>query len=80
MNYNYRLTATYTDCEREYATNSLDSVLAEWYSIQQDCPPLRCHIMDGYTGEVLASYGQGEETYMTREWYYILTAFFLLNF
>ena len=80
MNYNYRLTAIYTDCEREYATNSLDNVLAEWYGIQQDCPPLRCHIMDGYTGEVLASYGCGEETYMTREWYYIFTAYFLLNF
>ena len=80
MNYNYRLTATYTDCEREYATNSLDDVLAEWYGIQQYGPPKRCCLLDGYTGEVLASYGQGEETYMTREWYYIFTGYFLLNF
>lgn len=80
MNYNYRLTATYTDCEREYATNSVDAVLAEWYSIQQECPPESCCLLDGFTGEVLASYGRGEDTYMTREWYYIFTAFFLLNF
>lgn len=80
MNYNYRLTATYTDCEREFATNSLDALCGEWYGIQQDCPPLRCHIMDGYTGEVVAHYGKGEEPYYTREWYYILTGYFLLNF
>ena len=80
MNYNYRLTATYTDYEREYATNSLDDVLAEWYGIQQYGPPERCCLLDGYTGEVVAHYGKGEESYYTREWYYILTGYFLLNF
>ena len=75
--YSYHIAAKYDDCETEFRTNLIEHACGEFTRHFGEC---RClHVMDGYTGEILAHWGVGEELYTTTEWKYLLTGWAILH-
>ena len=63
--YTYNVTATYDDCEIEVKTNSADTAICTLLEHAENGAPVV--VVDGFTGEVLAT-ANHDEPYITEEW------------
>ena len=75
--YSYYVVAEYDDCEIETKTNSVNIACGEFYRYYMDCKAV--HILDGYTGEVLADWHAGDKMYVCDLWKYVLTGWVVTN-
>lgn len=74
--YAYYITATYNDCEIEVKTNSADTAICALMEHAENGAPV--DVIDGFTGEVLAT-ANHDEPYITEEWSMMILGWMLLN-
>lgn len=75
--YSYYVIAEYDDCEIEIKTNKVDIACGEFYRYYMDSKSV--HILDGYTGEVLADWHAGDKLYACDLWKYVLSGWAFAN-
>ena len=74
--YAYYITATYADCEIEVKTNSADTAICALMEHAENGAPV--DVIDGFTGEVLAT-ANHDEPYITEEWSLMILGWMLMN-